>query len=157
MIEERAIVSRVAEGCAWVRAYGPESCPRCAEGRGCGGGVLSRLVGRRRPEVAVQGSVGPLRVGETVIVGIDEGALMQASVWVYLVPLAGMLTLGLFAQLVLAAHDLLVAGFGLAGLVGGFAATRALSLRAESSARYRPVILRRADEHAAICARLPTL
>ncbi|MEQ1437835.1 SoxR reducing system RseC family protein [Fontimonas sp. SYSU GA230001] len=153
MIEERAIVVRVCDGRIWVRAFGPESCPRCAQGRGCGGGVLARLVGRSRPQVRVEGSLQDLRCGDAVIVGVDEAALMRASLWVYLVPLAGMFAAGAFAHLVLQAHDLLVAGFGLAGLAGGFAAARVASRDAETSPRYRPVLLRR-DAHAgAACAR----
>jgi sigma-E factor negative regulatory protein RseC len=155
VIEERAIVSRIDEGGTWVKAFGPESCPRCAEGRGCGGGVLGRLVGRRHSDVCVDGAIRDLRCGETVIVGVDEAALMQASLWVYLVPLVGMFAAGAFAQLVLHAHDLLVAGFGLAGFAGGFAATRAAAQRAAQSARYRLVLLRRDAQTAQVCARPP--
>ncbi len=143
MIEERAIVSRTAGAEVWVRAVGPESCPRCAEGRGCGGGVLGRLMGGRRPEVQVSGQLEGLHVGDAVIVGVDEGAVMSASLWVYLVPLCGMLAAGAFAQVVLQAHDLLVAAFGATGLAGGFALTYRVGRRSGAAARYRPVLLRR--------------
>lgn len=117
--------------------------------------MLARLAGRRQTEVCVDGTIRDLRCGETVIVGVDEAALMQASLWVYLVPLAGMFAAGAFAQLLLQAHDLLVAGFGLAGFAGGFAATRAAARRADGSARFRLALLRR-DVHAAqVCARSP--
>jgi sigma-E factor negative regulatory protein RseC len=154
MIEERAIVSRVGDGAVWVKPFGVESCPRCAEGRGCGGGVLGRLVGRTRPEVQVGGGISDLRSGETVIVGVEESALMQASLWVYLVPLVGMFTAGAFAHGLLQAHDLLVAAFGLTGLVGGFALTRIAARTAGASARFRPVLLRRAADAESPCARL---
>lgn len=154
MIEERAIVSRLTAAEVWVRAYGPESCPRCAEGKGCGGGVLARLVGRRRPEVCVNGQPGDLRPGDTVIVGVDEDVVMRASVWVYLVPLVCMFTAGSFAQLALAAHDLLVAAFGLTGLVGGFLLTHLAGQRAALSPRYRPTLLRRVSDGAAHCPRI---
>ncbi len=156
MIEERAIVSRMASGAVWVRAFGPESCPRCAEGRGCGGGVLAKLVGRHRPEIQVQGTLQNLSVGDTVIVGVDEGVVMQASLWVYAIPLAGMFALGAFAHLVLAAHDLLVAAFGLSGLVAGFGLTRWAGERAEHSARFRPSLLRR-ESASDSCARIGDL
>jgi sigma-E factor negative regulatory protein RseC len=154
VIEERAIVSRVADGGVWVRPFGVESCQRCAEGRGCGGGVLGRLVGRARPEVQVGGDIAGLRSGDGVIVGVDEAALMQASLWVYLVPLAGMFAAGAFAHGLLQAHDLLVAAFGLTGLVGGFALTRLLAGNASASARFRPVLLRRVADLDSPCARL---
>jgi sigma-E factor negative regulatory protein RseC len=161
MIEERAIVSRIERNQGggrdqiWVRAFGVESCPKCAEGRGCGGGVLARLVGRRRPEVQVGGSLPQLQVGDAVIVGIDDGAIMRASLWVYLVPLAGMFASGAFAQQVLQAHDVLVAGFGLAGLVGGFMLTSMASQRAALTGNYRPALLRRETGVDRVCARMP--
>ncbi len=159
MIEERAIVSRIerdnGEDQVWVRAFGAESCPKCAEGRGCGGGALAKLVGRRRPEVQVGGALPQLRVGETVVVGIDDGAIMRASLWVYLVPLLGMFGFGAFAQQILHAHDVLVAGFGLAGLVAGFLLTSVASQRAGVSGNYRPALLRREAGAERVCARLP--
>jgi sigma-E factor negative regulatory protein RseC len=154
MIEERAIVSRVdGEGAVWVRPYGVESCPKCAKGEGCGGGVLARLVGRRRPEVRVGGQLGGLHPGDMVVVGVDESALMRASLWIYLVPLVGMFVTGAFAHTVLRAHDILVAAFGLTGLVGGFVLTHLASRRAAGSALYRPVLLRRLADAVAACAR----
>lgn len=161
MIEERAIVSRIEQGDSrvqvWVRAFGVESCPKCAEGRGCGGGALAKLVGRRRPEVEVGGTLPQLQVGDTVIVGVDDGAIMRASLWVYLVPLVGMFAAGAFAQQVLQAHDVLVAGFGLAGLVGGFILTAMASQRAALTGHYRPSLLRRDAGSERVCARLPDL
>jgi sigma-E factor negative regulatory protein RseC len=153
VIEERAIVSRIGDGAVWVKPFGVESCPRCAEGRGCGGGVLGRLVGRARPEVQVGGDIAGLRSGDNVIVGVEESALMQASLWVYLVPLVGMFTAGAFAHGLLQAHDLLVAAFGVTGLIGGFALTRVVARSAGAASRFRPVLLRRAADDNP-CARL---
>ncbi|MFP5304465.1 MAG: SoxR reducing system RseC family protein [Gammaproteobacteria bacterium] len=153
MIEERAIVSRTGDDGIWVRALGPESCPRCAAGRGCGGGVLGRLVSRRRPEIRVNGALAGLRSGDTVVVGVDEGALMRASLWVYLVPLLCMLAAGGVAQLVLQAHDLLVAALGLVGLAGGFALTRLAAGPAQASL-YQPTLLRREPAGTGACARI---
>lgn len=157
MIEEKAIVARADDAGVWVRAFGPETCPRCAEGRGCGGGALGRLVSRRRPEVRVRGAIPGLRPGDTVIVGVEDGVVMRASLWVYLVPLTGMLLAGAFAQLVLEAHDLLVAAFGVVGLVGGFAFTHMAGRRAAASAAYHPLLLRRAAAGGADCARVARL
>lgn len=154
MIEERAVVSRLDGGTVWVKAFGPGVCPRCAQGQGCGGGIFSKLIGMQRPEVPVRTQVQNLSAGDTVIVALDEAVLMRASLSVYLAPLAGMFVLGAFAQLVLKTHDLLVAGFGIAGLAAGFLWTRMHSQRAESSARYRPLILRKDSSVNASCARL---
>jgi sigma-E factor negative regulatory protein RseC len=154
VIEERAVISRVGDDGVWVRAFGAETCERCAQGRGCGGGVLSRLVQRRRSDVAVESHISTPQIGEVVIVGVQESALMQASLAVYALPLLGMLAAGAFAHQVLAAHDLLVAGFGLAGLFAGLLGTYRLGLRAQAGNLFRPVLLRRAALAETACGRL---
>lgn len=154
MIEERAIVRRVADGDVRIQALNPGNCPRCAEGRGCGGGILSKLVSRKRPDVRVESRVADLRVGELVVVGIDEAALLSASIWVYLVPLGAMLLAGGIAQQWLRAPDLIVMAFGIAGLALGLAWLRRQSARAGEQARFRPVILRREADGGDHCARM---
>jgi sigma-E factor negative regulatory protein RseC len=154
MIEERAIVRVVSDGQVWVQALNPGNCPRCAEGRGCGGGILARLVGSRRPDVPADSSIADLRVGETVVIGISESALIGASLAVYIVPLAAMIGMGAFAHLALDAADILVAAFGLAGLAAGFIWAARFAARDGAAARFRPVVLRR-DDDAQRCPRLP--
>lgn len=117
MIEERAKVSRVGTKICWVRPLGAESCARCVAGRGCGGGALTRLTGANRPEIAValSGSSFIPSVGETVIIGIEEGALLRAALLAYGMPLLALLALAGFAQRVLGVDERWVA---LAGIVG---------------------------------------
>lgn len=154
MIEERAIVRRVQGGEIHVQALNPGNCPRCAEGRGCGGGILAKLVSRQRPDVRVESRLSDLRVGEMVVVGIDESALLSASVWVYLVPLGAMLLAGAIAQQWLQAPDPIVMAFGIAGLALGLAWLRRQSARAGEQTRFRPVILRREGAGGDHCARM---
>ncbi len=84
-----------------------------------------------------------MRIGDAVVVGIAEDALLRASIWVYLVPFVAMLAAGAFAHIALSAHDLLVAAFALTGLVGGFALTRAAAQRLTESGGFQPVLVRR--------------
>lgn len=137
-----------------VQAYGPGNCERCASGQGCGGGILSRLIGHRRPDVEADSRVADLRVGDTVIVGIPEDALVSASIRVYLLPLVAMFGFGAFAHHILEAHELLVALFALAGLAAAFLALRVFNAKAERSGRFRPVVLRKDAPDAGRCARI---
>lgn len=98
-----------------------------------------------------------LSAGDGVIVGIDDGAVLSASVWAYLVPLLGMFAAGTFAHQVLEAHDALVAAFGIAGLLGGMAVTAAVSQRAVAAGGYRLSLLRRDPQAGEICGRLSQL
>lgn len=142
MIEERAVVSRVEDGQVWVRPFGVESCARCREGRGCGGGVIGRLVSRRRPDVPVQLRQAVPQVGDVVIVGVEERAVMQAALAVYALPILTLLAAGGFAHQVLQAHELLVAAFGALGLIGGFVLTHRVGQSMALRPGFSPALLR---------------
>lgn len=153
MIEERAIVTRVEDGQVYVQALNMGNCKRCAEGRGCGGGLLGRLGRHRRHTIPVTTRVDELRSGDPVVVGIGGEALLQASVLVYLMPLVGMIGLGAVASVGLGAGDLLVAAFAVAGLAGGLLFVRWKSLSVDAT-QFRPVVLRRDRFGADSCPRL---
>lgn len=154
MIEERATVEKVADSEIWVRAINPGNCPKCDAGEGCGGGILAKLVKTQRGALRVRSQISALNVGETVIIGLDEAALVSASITVYLVPLLFMFAFGAFAQLALQTADLLVAAFSFCGLALGFWFVAARSRREGTVERYQPVILRRDTQSSETCPRL---
>ena len=82
---------------AGARADG-SSCGGCASSSACGskgiGTTASRLESRRFQLVNDAG----LRVGERVVVGIRENALLKASITAYVIPLATLLIAGVLAQ-----------------------------------------------------------
>jgi len=86
MIEIPAKVTRVEGEVAWVSTNAPTSCGACG-GKGCGSSVFARLLHRDEPEYQVGNRVAA-RVGEDVVVGIPDGALLKATLTGYLVPLA---------------------------------------------------------------------
>ncbi|MCK5769762.1 SoxR reducing system RseC family protein [Algiphilus sp.] len=153
MIEERAIVTRVENGQVFVQALNMGNCKPCAEGRGCGGGLLGRLARHRKYAIEVNTQVRDLQSGDAVVVGIAGDALLRASALVYLLPLVGMIGLGAFARLTLQAGDALVAAFAVAGLAAGLLVVRWKSLSIDAT-RFRPMVLRRDRFGADSCPRL---
>lgn len=141
MLEERAVVSRVEDHGVWVKPFGAASCARCQQGQGCGGGVIGRLVSRRRVDIEVVAGPMPVTVGTVVRVGVDEGALMRAALAIFALPVGGLLAGGVFAHLVLQAHELLVSAFAGLGLLAGFLVTRAVGARWASQGHTQPRIL----------------
>lgn len=85
MIEVSARVVRVEGELAWVRTESPSSCGACG-GKGCGSSTFARLLHPREPEYAVLNPIAS-EAGESVVVGIEEGALLRAAVSGYLMPL----------------------------------------------------------------------
>jgi sigma-E factor negative regulatory protein RseC len=126
MIIEAATVIRVADDSVWVSCDNQAGCQRCAEGRGCGGGVFSRLLGDRLREVRVDRYGHRLRAGDHVQIGIAEVDLLKASLMMYLVPLLTMLIMAVIVTRVTPAGWQELGGVlgALAGLFAGLALAR---------------------------------
>ena len=123
MICQSGRVVRLDERAATVAVAPVTGCERCAEGRGCGLGLFSGLLGRRVLEITVP-SRPDLQVGQPVRLEINPSALVVASLLAYGIPLLGLL-LGLASGVWLGSE---LAGLG-AGVVGagvGFLFTRKL-------------------------------
>lgn len=140
MIEERARVIAAGEGYAWVETERRSACGSCPANPGCGTAVLAKAMGRRRVRLRALSGI-PVQSGDEVVVGIDESALVQGSLAVYLTPLLIMLAGAAVGDQVIGSEvaSLLL---GAAGLLGSF-----LWLRHAGGIRdnplYQPVVLRR--------------
>lgn len=86
MIETSARVTRVVGETAWVRVESPSSCGACG-GKGCGSSIFARLWHPREPEYPLTNHIAA-QVGEPVVLGIEDGALLRAAIAGYLLPLA---------------------------------------------------------------------
>ena len=83
-------------------------------------------------------------VGELVVLGLTEKALLQGSLAVYLVPvLALLMAAGLAQWIWRPASESIVIIAGMMGLAMGLLWLRRFSRRISADHRYQPVILRR--------------
>jgi sigma-E factor negative regulatory protein RseC len=144
MLETPAVVVKTEARAALVEADFGGGCGSglCAKG-GCGTAVLAQLFSRTPRSPMRADNPIEARPGERVIVGVEEGMLLRATLIAYLLPLI------LFVGGALVPHGF-QAGDGAAalgallGLILGWGAARVLSRRWNSSGRGQPVILRRA-------------
>ncbi len=141
MITEAGRVLALEGDHAWVACKRQVECARCAEGKGCGGGVLGRLLGDRLHRVRAGTGGLALQVGDRVLIGLQEDAVMRAAFVVYLVPLVLAVTGGL-AGFSVAGADLAAALGAGAGLALGLGWARDFGRRHESDPRFQPVVLR---------------
>jgi sigma-E factor negative regulatory protein RseC len=110
---------------------------QCARG-GCGAALLAQLFTRNpRARLTVLNPIGA-RPGERVVVGVEEGSVLAATLRVYLLPLVFLLAGALLSRS-LGGGDALAAAGALAGLVLGWATARILGRRTTRA----PAILRR--------------
>ncbi|SIT65901.1 positive regulator of sigma(E), RseC/MucC [Ectothiorhodosinus mongolicus] len=142
MIEEKARVIRVEEsGFAWVETQRQSTCGSCSVAKGCGTSVIAKMFSNRRAMVRVIDPVG-VSLGDEVMVGIEESALLRGSLLIYLLPLVFMLLAALLAQTAGVPEGGVIALGGL-GLLAGFGLLALQNRRMRQDPRYQPVVLRR--------------
>lgn len=124
MIEERGRVLSVEHDAVWVETLRRSACDSCQARNGCGQSVLQRLgLGARSGFIRV---LNPqqrhrFRVGDEIVIGIPEHAVLHGSFMVYLVPLVMLFAGALLAHFLGAAEGLIILA-GFSGMGVGFAA-----------------------------------
>lgn len=143
MIEERGRVLSVEEGAVWVETVRRSACDSCQARNGCGQSVLQRLgLGARSGFIRVLDEQAESRrqVGEEIIIGIPESAVLHGSTVVYLTPLLTLFAGALLAQAAGAGEPLIVLA-GFLGMSIGFAAVRWHGRRLRNSSAFMPHVM----------------
>lgn len=150
MIEEQALVVGIDAESAMLEIVRRSPCGLCGQTRGCGVSVWGKLLGHRTSVFKAVNSLNA-RIGDHVVVGVDEKALLASSMTVYGVPLALLLVgAGVGSWLAPAGGDVWPLVGAAAGLVIGLLWLKGHAMARGLDARYRPVILRQADVHSQI-------
>ncbi len=101
MIEETAFVVAVEDEQILCQTQRRSACHSCSVKQGCGTSVLAKVVGQRSSQITLPKTqnVTDVKVGDEVVLGIEENALVQGSLLVYTLPLIMMIAAALLAQL----------------------------------------------------------
>ncbi len=147
MLEETARVERIEVDEIWVETQRRSTCSSCSVNKGCGTATLAKVLGNRRTLVRVLSDL-PLEVGDQVVIGIREQALVRGSLAVYATPLLLLLAGAVMGEL--GAEQGLWAGaeaasilLGLFGLVAGLLWLKVFTRQIQHDVNYQPVVLRR--------------
>ncbi|MBF0255351.1 MAG: SoxR reducing system RseC family protein [Gammaproteobacteria bacterium] len=97
MIESDARVVAIEGGRTWVEADRRSSCGQCSASGSCGGSLFAELFGSRPVRVEVTNPI-QAQVGQQVIVGLPEQAMLRGSLGLYLLPLVGLMAGALIGQ-----------------------------------------------------------
>jgi sigma-E factor negative regulatory protein RseC len=89
MIEEHAIVVGVQDDDAMLEIVRKTPCGLCGKSRGCGISLWGRLF-NHKSEFKASNNIGA-KVGDSVIVGVEEQALLKSSMTIYGIPLLALL------------------------------------------------------------------
>lgn len=146
MIEERARVIAIEDDNLLLEAETRAACNACAAKQGCGTSVLSRWVGRKFTRFQAPNTVNA-QVGDEVVVGLAEEAMLKGSVLVYLLPLLAMIGFALLADSLIstdaASRDLLVVVSAVAGFALMLFISRWFLSTNSNRSRLTPVVLRK--------------
>jgi sigma-E factor negative regulatory protein RseC len=146
MIEETARVIAIENNQLLLEAETSAACNACAAKQGCGTSVLSKWIGRKFTRFQVPNTVNA-RVGDQVVVGLAEEAMLKGSVFVYLLPLLAMIGSALLADGLIstdaASRDLLVVVSAVAGFVVMLFISRWFLSTSTNRSRLTPVVLRK--------------
>lgn len=147
MIEETAEVVGIDGDGVWVETARRSTCSGCAAQHGCGTAVLSKVLGTRRTRIRVLADI-PLAIGDRVVIGVAERALVRGSLAVYAVPLLALLLGALLGRLgadggVWTSGEAASVVLGLAGLAAGLLWLKRFTRRIQQDRDYQPVVLKR--------------
>lgn len=146
MIETQAVVVKIEDAVAYVQAERKSSCSGCSESS-CGTSVLADFFGHKTPLYRVRNEIGA-KVGDQVVVGMNESALFKGTLLLYMLPLLllfiGAVTGNALAATVGDSDSYSVMGAAI-GLAAGFLGTKLLSARSNLRKQFQPVILSRGD------------
>lgn len=99
MIEEHAVVIGVSEDFATLEVVRKKPCGLCGKSRGCGVSLWGKLFNHQSAFMA-RNDIGA-KVGDNVVVGVDEQALLKGSMKIYAVPIFSLLAGAILAMLFL--------------------------------------------------------
>lgn len=146
MVEQEARVITVEGDQLMLEAEIKSSCQSCEVKSGCGTSVLSKWLGKKFTHFQAKNTVDA-RVGDQVVVGLSETALVHGSLAIYFLPLLGMISFALAADALLSqgggAQDLMVALSGFAGFGVALVLCRRYLANERLKRELTPVVLRK--------------
>ncbi|MBU0498545.1 MAG: SoxR reducing system RseC family protein [Gammaproteobacteria bacterium] len=147
MIETEGRVVAVESGRAWVETVRSSACGHCDASGACGTALLANTFGNRATRIAVDNRLGA-RVGDRVVLGLPERAMLAGSFLLYIPPLIGLFLGALLGQYYATRTDAsAVEPWSVLGGLLGLMAVLAWRWIGERSprnpGRFRPVMVRR--------------
>ena len=151
MIEEYAIVTKCSGSQATLEIERRTACGLCGQTRGCGNATWGKLLGHDAHDFSAENAVNA-KVGDSVVVGIDEQAVLNSAFFMYVVPLIGLLIGTMLANYFFKNQLYVIIGAALGLTIGFFWVKGHLIGRDKSgiaySKKYQAVILRLTDDKA---------
>jgi sigma-E factor negative regulatory protein RseC len=147
VIEEQAFVTAVQDGVINVTSYQKPSCGGCLQKSSCGTSSLGRFMGNKAVELVLESELD-LKVGDQVVIGIEESAMLWGALGIYILPLIFFFLFGLVGEqlaaiLVIDAAELVSLFFALIGFATSYFLVKKNHLWKFSEQQASPTVVRK--------------
>ena len=116
MIEEQAVVIKASKERVTLEVVRDKPCGLCGQVRGCGNSIWGKIFSHQSGHIETRNDLNA-KLGDVVILGIDETLMLKSSLMLYGVPLLlmflGMVIANSFAKEMLELYTLVGAVTGL--------------------------------------------
>lgn len=116
MIEEQAVVIKASKERVTLEVVRDKPCGLCGQVRGCGNSIWGKIFSHQSGHIETRNDLNA-KLGDVVILGIDETLMLKSSLMLYGVPLLlmflGMLIANSFAKEMVELYTLVGAVTGL--------------------------------------------
>lgn len=126
MITQPAKVIETFDSYCLVETIPKSACPRCAEGKGCGGGILAQAFANKTYRIEVpytstldNTSISQPSKGTAVLLSMSSNGLLLASMVMYLLPLVLMVLCSLMISIYISNSDFYTVLGAVIGLLFG--------------------------------------
>ena len=149
MIEERAVILSLqsepsqTQTTATLEIERKTACGLCGQTRGCGNSIWGRLFGHQATAFKAQNRINA-KVGDSVIVGINEKALLKSALLLYVLPLVTLFFGAILASQLWQTDGITMLGAAI-GLVIGLLWVKGHTMSNRYFNLQQPVILRLAS------------
>ena len=149
MIEERAVILSLqsepsqTQTTATLEIERKTACGLCGQTRGCGNSIWGRLFGHQTTAFKAQNRINA-KVGDSVIVGINEKALLKSALLLYVLPLVTLFFGAILASQLWQTDGITMLGAAI-GLVIGLLWVKGHTMSNRYFNLQQPVILRLAS------------
>jgi len=145
MIEELAQVIAIKNEDITVESTVKSSCSGCKQVDNCGSGQIAKAFPQKKLSVTITSGL-PVKLGDTVLIGLSEELLLKSAWQVYIWPLIGLISGAFIGQWLMdygfVSHEIFA--IILAAIVGyiGFYSARAQQNKIANCPQWAPTILK---------------
>jgi sigma-E factor negative regulatory protein RseC len=148
MIEEYAVITACVDNQATLEIERRTACGLCGQKRGCGNATWGKLLGHKSHVLTAVNAIDA-HVGDSVVIGINEQAMLSSVFLLYILPMLGMLMGAVLTDLYFNNEFYVMIGAA-SGLLLTFVFVKRWILGRSCTAKaydlkYRAIILRQAD------------